>query len=190
MSRFPQVLLILTFIPMCWLGMMAAHECGHVMAAICSGGTVTKIVLHPFAISRTDIDPNPHPLLVVWGGPLLGVLLPLGIWGLFRLAQWPLDFLPRFWAGFCLIANGAYIGIGSFDAIGDAREMLLHKTPLWSMWLFGVLTVPCGFAVWHRLGTSFGLGSAAGHVDRRAVISSVLLFVTMTTLLGLLCPTS
>ncbi len=63
--------------PLCWLGMMGVHEVGHVLAGIFTGGTVTKVVVHPLAISRTDIAPNPMPLIVVWAGPLIGVLLPL-----------------------------------------------------------------------------------------------------------------
>ena len=34
-------------------------------------------LLHPFTISRTDVSPNPHPLVVAWGGPLVGVGLPI-----------------------------------------------------------------------------------------------------------------
>ncbi len=32
MKRFAQVLLIGTFLPLCWLAMMAVHELGHVLA--------------------------------------------------------------------------------------------------------------------------------------------------------------
>lgn len=76
MKRFAQVLLIGTFLPLCWLGMMAVHELGHVLVVLATGGTITAVVLHPLTISRTDVSINPRPLLVVWAGPLLGVLLP------------------------------------------------------------------------------------------------------------------
>ena len=79
MKRTNQFILIATFIPFCWLAFMAVHELGHVVAANLTGGTVTKIVVHPLAISRTDVSPNLNPLAVVWTGPILGVLLPLSV---------------------------------------------------------------------------------------------------------------
>ena len=59
-----------------WLGMMLVHEAGHVLHAWVSGGTVTKVVLGPLVISRTDVNPNPHPLFEIWGGPVWGCLVP------------------------------------------------------------------------------------------------------------------
>jgi Peptidase M50B-like len=159
-NRFHQALLILSFIPLCWIGMMAVHELGHVIAAWLTGGTVTKVILHPLAISRTDVSPNPNPLLVVWGGPVIGVIAPLLIWLFFYYARSPLTYLARFFAGFCLIANGAYIGAGSFDRIGDTGEMLKHGTPVWFLWLFGLITFPIGLRLWHGLGVNFGCGES------------------------------
>jgi hypothetical protein len=49
MRRIDQLVLVGSFLPLCWLG----------------------------TISRTDLSFNPHPLLVVWAGPVLGVLLPM-----------------------------------------------------------------------------------------------------------------
>jgi hypothetical protein len=61
--------------------------------------------------------------------------------------------VARFVAGFCLIANGAYISIGSFDRIGDCGEMLQTGTPLWVMLTFGGVTIPLGLYLWHGLGS-------------------------------------
>ncbi len=186
MKRLHQYLLIGSFLPLCWLLMMAVHELGHVAAGLVTGGTVTKVVLHPLAISRTDVSPNPSPLFVVWAGPALGVLLPLSVWGVFSLARIPGGYLTRFFAGFCLVANGAYIGAGSFDAIGDAGEMLRSGTPLWGLWLFGAVTIPAGFWLWHGLGRHFGLGESRGRVEPwAAYLSLLLLLVTLLLELAL-----
>ena len=79
--RLHQALLMGSTLVLSWLGMMAVHEFGHVLGAWLSGGTIAKVVLHPLTISRTDLAHNPHPLLVVWAGPAVGVLLPLLAWG-------------------------------------------------------------------------------------------------------------
>ena len=177
MKRFHQFVLIASFVPLCWLGMMAFHELGHVIAGFLSGGSVTKVVLHPFSISRTDVSPNPHPLIVVWAGPILGILFPLLIWLIVSITKSPGAYLARFFAGFCLIANGAYIGVGSFDQIGDAGEMLRNETPIGVLWLFGLVTVTLGLLFWHRLGSHFGLGESRGRVDKWAAYFSLLLLV-------------
>jgi hypothetical protein len=57
MKRFHQFVLVISFLLVCWLAMMTVHEFGHVLAAWGTGGTVTRVVLHPFAISRTDVSP-------------------------------------------------------------------------------------------------------------------------------------
>src|SRR5262245_12677740 len=99
--------------------MQMVHELGHILGAWLTGGRVERVVFHPMTISRTDLSDNPKPLIVVWAGPLLGVLLPMLMWGLAASMQMPGAFVLRFFAGFCLIANGAYIGGGSFGGIGD-----------------------------------------------------------------------
>lgn len=179
MKRANQIILISTFLPFCWLAFMAIHELGHVMAALTTGGTVTKVVLHPLAISRTDVSPNPDPLLVVWSGPIAGVVLPLAIWWLFWKFKIPGDYLARFFAGFCLIANGAYIAIGSFENVGDAGDMIRNGSPAWLLWLFGLIAVPVGFLVWHRLGPKFGLGASNGRVDEWAAYGSLGMFILL-----------
>lgn len=166
MNRFHQLLLIFSTILASWLGMQAVHELGHVLGALMSDGHVTRVVLHPLTISRTDVFPNPKPLIVVWMGPIFGILFPLLLWGAAAAVRMPGTFVLRFFAGFCLIANGAYIFAASFDQVGDSGEMLRHGSSLWQLWLFGVVTVPFGFWLWHRQGPHFGLSSARGNVDR------------------------
>lgn len=183
MQRLNQIILIGSFIPLCWLGMMVVHELGHVLAAWVTGGTVVKVVLHPLAISRTDVMPNPEPLIVVWAGAVLGVVSPVLLWGVLVIGRLGGAYLPRFYAGFCLIANGAYLGVGSFAGIGDAGDMIHHGTPRWCLWAFGVITLPTGFWLWHGLGPKFGLGSEApGRVDKSAAYVSVALLAVLVTL--------
>ena len=154
MKRFHQILLIGTLLPLCWLLMQAVHEVGHVLGAIVSGGTVSRVVLHPLTISRTDLAENPHPLFVVWAGPVVGVLLPAVAYAISQAARFRWAFLVRFFAGFCLVANGAYIGAGSFGGIGDCGEMLRLGTPAWCLRAFGLVGVAAGLwpVEWTRPG--------------------------------------
>lgn len=152
MRRFHQVVLITSVLVASWMGMQAVHELGHVLGARITGGKVAKVVWHPLTISRTDLSYNPRPLGVVWAGPVVGVLLPLASWGLAVAIRGPGAFVNRFFAGFCLIANGAYIAFGSFEGIGDCGTMLRHGSPIWSLWLFGAITISVGLWLWHGQG--------------------------------------
>lgn len=165
MKRLPQIVLIVSTFLGSWLGMQAVHELGHLVAAWLTGGKVERLVLHPLTISRTDLSVNPRPLLVVWAGPMVGVLLPLAFWGAVSATNLSGRFVARFFAGFCLLANGAYIGGGSFDGVGDCGEMLRHGSPRWLLWLFGLVCLPAGLWLWHGLGPHFGMGTKHGEVQ-------------------------
>lgn len=146
------------FVPACWLGMQTVHELGHAIGAWVSGAEIQKIVLYPWTISRTDVRPNPNPLLVVWLGPIVGAGIPAVLaLGSYR-RKFTGFFLLRFFAGFCLIANGGYIGAGSLEAIGDCGTMLKYGSPIWTLWLFGGVSFAAGFLFWNQLGRYFGLG--------------------------------
>jgi hypothetical protein len=174
-QRWEQVLLIGSHLLFCWWTMMAVHEAGHVLTAVLTGGQVQHVELHPLSISRTDVAPNPMPLAVVWAGPVFGVVLPLVIWLITSAARIKLQFLARSFAAFCLVANGAYIGVGQIDGIGDAGQMMKQGSPDWMLWLFGIVCVPAGLALWHRQGPHFGFGDSENKVDPATLMASFLL---------------
>jgi hypothetical protein len=173
------VLLVTTLVAS-WLGMQAAHELGHVLGAWLTGGSVIRVVLHPLALSRTDVAWNPRPLVVAWAGPVLGVLVPLLLWAASVLGQVSVRFLLRFFAGFCLVANGVYIGISAWTAVGDGDTMLRYGSSPWQLALFGVATAPVGLWLWHGQGRYFGLGS-----ERREISASAM-YVTLASCVALL----
>jgi hypothetical protein len=183
-NRLQQIILIASSLLGSWVGMQAVHESGHVLGAWLTGGQVSRVVLHPLTISRTELSHNPHPLVVVWAGPIVGVIAPLLFWAGASGARLSGAFVLRFFAGFCLLANGLYIGIGSFDRVGDCGEMLRHGSKLWQLWLFGAVTAPTGLWLWHRLGSHFGLGPAKENVNRRVAYGTLLICMVLL-LLGL-----
>jgi hypothetical protein len=173
-----QLILIASTLVGSWLGMQAVHELGHVLGAWATGGRVERVVLHPFTISRTDLADNPRPLVVTWAGPIIGVLGPVLLWAAAAGLRVPGAFVLRFFAGFCLLANGLYIGVGSFDGVGDCGDLLRHGAARWHLWLFGAATAPVGLWLWHRQGPAFGL--AGGRVPAGVA------YTTLVTCLALL----
>jgi len=161
-------LLMALYLVLCWYGMMVVHELGHVIGAWLTGGVVERVVLHPLAISRTDLSVNPHPLPVVWCGPIFGCLIPIFAWLIVRQTFTRFSHLVRFFAGFCCVANGAYLGIGSFEAVGDAGDLLRHQCPIGYLWMFGALLIPLGFILWNGLGPEFGIGCCRNPTEEAA----------------------
>jgi hypothetical protein len=181
-NRLHQVILIGSSVLASWLGMQAIHEFGHVLGAWATGGRLSRVVLHPLTISRTDLSHNPSPLVVVWAGPIIGVIVPLLVWAGAAAVRLSAAFVLRFFAGFCLLANGLYIGMGSFGAVGDCGEMLRQGSKLWELWLFGAVTAPVGLWLWHRQGTNFGLGPANGAVNRSVAYGALLTCMALVVL--------
>jgi hypothetical protein len=88
----------------------------------------------------------------------------------------------RFVTGFCLIANGVYIGVGSFEGVGDAGDLLRHGSRVWQLWAFGVVTVPLGLFLWHGQGPYLGLAMAEGQVSHRAAFVTLVLLILVVVL--------
>ena len=96
------------------------------------------------------------------------------------MCRLPGVYLFRFFAGFCLVANGVYIGTGWLLADGaDPWVMTDNGSPVWLLVLFGFLTVPCGLYLWHLQGPHFGLGEANGKVSKWATVISAALFLAL-----------
>ena len=87
-----------------------------------------------------------------------GCLIPLGLFAALMPAR---RFVRRaetavraaqFFAGFCLIANGLYVGVGWTGRTGDAGDLLRYGTPVCVLVVLGVVTSSAGLYLWHRLG--------------------------------------
>ena len=153
MNRLLRIFVAIVTVYVSWMAMMAVHESGHVLAALVGGGRVRRVVLPFTDFSRTDVDPNPSPRLEVWGGPLWGSVFPLLGWLLVRRKlPIPLNVAVGFFTGLCLIANGAYLGMGWTMSAGDAAELIKLGTPIWLLIAFGLTTVVPGLYIWHKLG--------------------------------------
>jgi hypothetical protein len=181
-ARLRQFLLLITFIPWCWLAMMAVHEGGHVVAACITGATIERVVLHPLAISRTDLGDNPNPLLVSWAGALVGSVMPLMAWALAMWCAMKWSPMVRFFAGFCLVANGVYLGFGAWTGDGDAGDLLAAGAASWQLMSFGVFATALGLRLWHGLGSDFGFGNQGERVRWSCVNATSILLVTTVAL--------
>ncbi len=185
MNRFYQFLFVISLTSISWLSMMSVHELGHVICGLLTGGSVSEVVLRPLSISRTDFSNNPYPAIVVWAGPVFGVLFPLALLLIAYKLRWAQTRLIQFFTGFCLIANGAYIAGGAWDGTGDCGVMLQTGTPLWMMWGFGLLTIPSGFLLWHRLGSLQNFIRKPERITPRAAWTVFLILIAMIVLMEL-----
>ncbi len=154
-----------------WLLMQAVHEGGHVLHAWLSGGSVVRVVLDPREVSHTELGSNPHPLFVAWGGLLWGAALPASLLLPTSRSSPQIRQLLRFFAGFCLVANGAYLVAGTMTRAGDPADLMRLGTPPTLLFVAGCLVAAAGLLVWHRLGPMMGFAiHAAPTVCRTALV--------------------
>jgi len=153
-NRAAHLVLAPLFLYACWLGMMVVHEAGHVLHAWVSGGTVSAVRVPLVGFSITEFSTNPRPHFVAWGGAVWGAILPLLAWAPFAWRRWVGWRLVQFFAGFCLIANGVYLGVGWTMRAGDAADLRDYGTPAGVMVTFGAVASGAGLYLWHLLGKS------------------------------------
>ena len=165
-DRSWQTLLILSTLAFSWLAMMVVHEAGHLIHLLATGGSIEQVTLHPLQLSQTLPNANPYPLATVAGGPLWGILIPLLLWWMVARLAPARSYLAAFFAGFCLIANGAYLVGDAIVQGGDGREFVQHGVPPWALITMGLPAIAVGLYVWNGLGDHFGFAEARGHVNR------------------------
>ncbi len=205
MNRCFQALLIVSTAGLSWLLMMFFHECGHAWHGWLSGARLARVHLPLVGFSQTDFVSNPHPLFVAWGGPMWGCLAPLAILAGCRLASKAIarrrgntttdssltarhyTYLAAWFAGFCLIANGAYLLGGIFFVGGadDGGAILHNGGARWQLAAFGVLATAAGLYCWNGLGPYFGFGASRGRVDRKAALGTAVALACVIALLAI-----
>ena len=121
--------------------MTFVHEAGHVVCGWASGATLTAVDLRPWRMPYSLYQPDPHPLITLWGGPLLGVLVPVALAWLIR-KNW-----GWFIAHFCTLANGGYIALAwaSGDRYLDTTKLLEHGAHPASIAVYCAVTIACGY---------------------------------------------
>jgi hypothetical protein len=161
-----------------WLSMMLIHEFGHVVSGWLTGAEVERVSVKPLRLSQTLFSENPHPLIVAFGGPILGALAPLPLLLVSKKAA--IAYALRFFAGFCLIANGLYMGSGMISPVGDAQEVLSCGGSRYLFLPFLVIAVPLGLYVWHGTARDFGFDRKGIEISRRkAAIACAFLVIEM-----------
>lgn len=124
-----------------WIVMTFTHETGHVIGGWISGATLTDLDLAPWRMPYSLHSPDPHPLVTLWSGPVLGVLVPLALAAVIRR--------PWVWfiADFCLLANGIYLALAwaSGDRFLDTPRLLDAGAVPLSIVLYCTLTIGSGY---------------------------------------------
>lgn len=143
-----------------WAVMTFTHECGHIVGGMIAGATLTAFDLAPWRMPYSLHSPDPHPLVTLWAGPLLGVAVPLTAAAIIR-SRW-----AWFIADFCLIANGGYLAIAwlSGDRFLDTPRLIAAGAPPASIVVYCILTIGFGYA-WFRSDCTYFLATRTKSVE-------------------------
>lgn len=134
-----------------WCVMTFTHEMGHIIGGLCCGGTLTDADLVPWHLPYSFFNPDPYPLVTLWGGLILGVVFPLLIAAIIRRNSiWLI-------AHFCVLANGIYIATAWFagDDQLDTPKLLHHGASPVAIVIYCVLTIGFGYVAFRRACIAF-----------------------------------
>ena len=141
-----RIVYLLALLAASWCVMTFTHEAGHIVGGWVGGARLRYAQLWPWGIPYSTFDPDPHPLLTVWSGPLLGALVPVGVALLVR-RRW-----AWFIAHFCLLANGTYL-VGGWitgDRLVDTTRLLAAGAHPATIVAYCLLTVGVGYVGFRR----------------------------------------
>ncbi len=129
-----------------WCVMTLTHELGHVVCGWATGGKLTAVDLRPWRLPYSLFQPDPMPLVTLWGGPILGVLFPALIASLIRNND------AWFVASFCCLANGAYVATAWFsgDKYLDTPKLIEHGAWPLSIATYCLITIAVGYTCFRR----------------------------------------
>ncbi len=129
-----------------WTVMTFTHEAGHLVGGWFCGGTLLAADLLPWHMPYSIFSPDPKPLVTLWSGPILGVLVPLlAALVIRREGMW-------FIAHFCLLANGTYLASAwwSGDPYLDAPKLLKHGASPATIGFYCLVTIVVGYSGFRR----------------------------------------
>lgn len=129
-----------------WTVMTFTHEMGHILGGWSCGGKLRAVDILPWHLPYSIFDPDPKPLVTLWCGPILGVMVPLGI-ALLIQRHW-----TWYIAYFCLLANGVYLAMAwlSGDRYLDTPQMLEHGAHPLTIGLYCACTISLGYVGFRR----------------------------------------
>ncbi|MGB8983563.1 MAG: M50 family metallopeptidase [Anaerolineales bacterium] len=156
----------------------AVHELGHAIVIWATGGTVARIVLHPFTWSYTYYSPSPgYPILTSWAGILFESLLAL------LLAALVWRWRQRSWALLCLVIAIMALAKGglyaSIDALlqtgGDSTDLIWLGVPRALVIGVGAVLVGIGIFLAVAAFRSIDFGADSSLIGRALVLEGGLL---------------
>ena len=129
-----------------WVVMTFTHETGHIVGGWIGGATVTDFDLVPWHLPYSLHHPDPFPLLTLWAGPVLGVVVPGLIAVIFRRRS--LVFI----ADFCLLGNGGYLALAwlAGDRFLDTQRLLDSGASPFAIAAYCASTIGIGYIRFRR----------------------------------------
>lgn len=141
-----RVIRFLFLLVVSWVVMTFTHEIGHIIGGMCCGAVLQSADLVPWRLPYSLFEPDPFPLVTLWAGLIIGVLIPVAVAMIAgRVWIW-------FVAHFCILANGTYIAVGWWvgDRYLDTSKLLEHGASPILIAVYCLLTIGYGYIGFRR----------------------------------------
>ncbi|MCC6969309.1 MAG: hypothetical protein IT434_03735 [Phycisphaerales bacterium] len=185
-----RVLIIAILLAASWYAMMLVHECGHVIAAWSTGSHVEAVRVPWLGFSQTIVPTTDWPRVVAASGAALGSALPFLAWLTIRcmprIRRGTACAIARYFAGFCLLANGVYVGCAVLLPVGDTEDLVRMGVPAWTLTVIGWPIAAAGVAMWNGMAKSIGTRARIdGEIVGITLMDAVTCMVCVLALVGL-----
>ncbi|MDP6546531.1 MAG: M50 family metallopeptidase [Phycisphaerae bacterium] len=172
MKTFQKFLIVLGVFVFAYNASIIAHELGHALTIVATGGEFTYIEVSPFSWSYAHYSSDPEPMATSWGGFLwetvFGVLAFFVLW----ITKSRLSLFGVVLAIASLAGTGIYMVIGAVLRIGDSASLIRMGIPPSALIVIGSVLMVLVLPLVLPLGTLLGVGKGKNKLTTTMVVFS------------------
>jgi hypothetical protein len=172
MKTFQKFLIVLGVFVFAYNASIIAHELGHALNVIATGGEFNFIEISPFSWSYAHFSSNPEPMATSWGGFLWETVFGVSVFFVLWIAKSRLSLFGVMLAIACLAGTGIYMLIGAVLLIGDSGSLIARGTPPLNLIVIGSILVVLVVPLVLPLGALLGVGRGKNKLTTTMVVFS------------------
>jgi len=172
MKTFQRFLIVLGVFVFVYNASIIAHELGHALNVVATGGEFNFIEVSPFSWSYAHHSSNPEPMATSWGGFLWETVFGVSVFFVLWIAKSRLSLFGVVLAIASLAGTGIYMVIGAVLQIGDSASLIRMGTPPSVLIVIGSTLMVLVGPLILPLGVLLGVGKGRSRLRTTMVVFS------------------
>lgn len=172
---------ILLFVPLT----LMTHGFGIVLHALAMDVAVRDVALRLTGFPEVALGPHDHPLLLLLGGTLWALIIPILLWLIAAKARVSWAYLLQFFTVCSWLIHGAYWVAGYLLGFGEPMMLHVMGLPWWAMCGAGAVMVIVAMSLSRGLAEAFGLSQLPPQRGLTPVMHSLAVLLLAVLLLAI-----